>query len=33
MEAVCDVVTSKISPQQAILNLMKIQTGAEIDHV
>ena len=33
MEAVCDVVTSKISPQQAFLNLMKIQTGAEIDHV
>jgi hypothetical protein len=27
------VVTSKISPQQAFLNLMKIQTGAEIDHV
>ena len=33
MEAVCDVVTSKISPQQAFLNLMKIQTGAEINHV
>ena len=33
MEAVCDVVTSKISPQLAFLNLMKIQTGAEIDHV
>jgi len=33
MEAVCDVVTSKISPQQAFVNLMKIQTGAEIDHV
>jgi len=33
MEAVCDVVTSKISPQQAFLNLMKIHTGAEIDHV
>jgi glycerol-3-phosphate dehydrogenase (NAD(P)+) len=33
MEAVCDVVTSKITPQQAFISLMRIQTGAEIDHV
>ncbi len=33
MEAVCDVVTSRITPHQAFLNLMTIQTGAEINPV
>jgi glycerol-3-phosphate dehydrogenase (NAD(P)+) len=33
MEAVKDVVNNTISPQQAIVGLMKIHTGAEIDHV
>jgi glycerol-3-phosphate dehydrogenase (NAD(P)+) len=33
MEAVKDVVSNTISPQQAIVGLMKIHTGAEIDHV
>jgi glycerol-3-phosphate dehydrogenase len=32
MEAVKDVVGNTISPQQAIVGLMKIHTGAEIDH-
>jgi glycerol-3-phosphate dehydrogenase (NAD(P)+) len=31
MEAVNDVVSNTISPQQAIVGLMKIHTGAEID--
>jgi len=32
MEAVQDVVSNTITPNQAITNLMKIHTGAEIDH-
>jgi glycerol-3-phosphate dehydrogenase (NAD(P)+) len=32
MEAVKDVVSNTISPQQAIVGLMKIHTGAEIDY-
>ena len=32
MEAVQDVVSNTITPYQAITNLMKIHTGAEIDH-
>ena len=32
MEAVQDVVSNTITPHQAITNLMKIHTGAEIDH-
>jgi glycerol-3-phosphate dehydrogenase (NAD(P)+) len=33
MEAVKDVVSNTISPQQAIVGLMKIHTGAEIENV
>jgi len=32
MEAVKDVVSNTISPQQAIVGLMKIHTGVEIDY-
>jgi glycerol-3-phosphate dehydrogenase (NAD(P)+) len=32
MEAVHEVVSNTITPHQAITNLMKIHTGAEIDH-
>lgn len=32
MEAVQEVVSNNITPEQAIRNLMRIQTGAEIDH-
>jgi glycerol-3-phosphate dehydrogenase (NAD(P)+) len=33
MEAVHEVVSNNITPEQAITALMKIHTGAEIDHV
>lgn len=33
LEAVQEVVSNNITPKQAITNLMKIHTGAEIDHV
>jgi glycerol-3-phosphate dehydrogenase (NAD(P)+) len=33
MEAVQDVVSNTITPHQAIVNLMKLQTGAEIDYI
>jgi glycerol-3-phosphate dehydrogenase len=32
MEAVYEVVSNNITPEQAIRALMQIQTGAEIDH-
>jgi len=33
MEAVQDVVSNTITPHQAIINLMKVHTGAEIDYI
>jgi len=33
MEAVQEVVSNTITPQQAIVNLMKVHTGAEIDYI
>ena len=33
MEAVQDVVSNTITPHQAIVNLMKVHTGAEIDYI
>jgi glycerol-3-phosphate dehydrogenase (NAD(P)+) len=32
MEAVADVVTNTITPTEAIIRLMRVNTGAEIDH-
>ena len=32
MEAVAEVVTNTITPTEAIIQLMRINTGAEIDH-
>jgi len=32
MEAVAAVVSNTISPEEAMIQLMKINTGAEIDH-
>ena len=32
MEAVYEVVSNNITPEQAIRNLMQVHTGAEIDH-